>query len=714
MLRRSSSVLGSCSGLSPHIIHNLIVVEHSLTAYRIIAGTDEMEKISERILDLLKGADLWIALVFLALGYACWRLFGTKKEERKVVRSQIVAVLVIAVLGVSAIWAYHFLFQREPVFSKNITGILVIRVVGDDAGDSLQGVLIEKLNAELHKEPAGESIVVRASHEMLDANKGLPAAHARARAIGERLQAKLVIWGRKIGERQFYPHLTVMAGPENWTRERSLGEKNITELRLPEELVDEPFYLIHFAAGYSYYGQRNYREALPHFKAALRRKGASPDELADLQFFAAVCDLSLAAGQRTMNANVQEAIELFEKAAKVYEGVDQKKWAMTQHNLGTAYSDLPTGDRMGNLQKAITAYETAQRVYTEKDFPMDWAMTQNNLGLAYRNLPIGDRTANLQKAITAHEAALRVYTEKDFPMDWAMTQNNLGTVYSDLPTGDRTANLQKAMAAYEAALRVYTEKEFPVNWAMTQNNLGTAYADLPTGDRAANLQKAITAYEAAQRVRTEKDFPVNWAMTQLNLGDAYKVLPTGDRAVNLQKAITALQAALRVYTEKDFPYYWAASQNDLGNAYGTLPTGDRAVNLEKAITALQAALRVRTEKDFPVDWAETQNNLGNAYRELPTGDRAANLQKAMAAYQAALRVRTEKDFPLYWAETQKDMGLLYAGILGKNRTESLKNAKACFEAALRVYTAGSFPEKHREAVYYLADLERQLPSLKSK
>jgi tetratricopeptide (TPR) repeat protein len=675
-----------------------------------------MEKISERILDSLKGADLWIALVFLALGYACWRLFGTKKEERKVVRSQIVAVLVIAVLGVSAIWAYHFLFQREPVFSKNVTGILVMRIVGDDAGDSLQGVLREKLNAELQKEPVGQLVEVHASREMLDDNKGLAAAHGRARVIGGRLQAKLVIWGRKIGEKQFYPRLTVMAGPEDWsaTRERTHDEKNITELRLPEELVDEPFYLIQFAAGYSYYYQRNYREALPHFKAALRRKGASPDELADLQFFTAFCDYSLSLGQRNMTVSLEEAIGLFEKAAKVYEGVDQRKWAMTQNNLGAAYSNLPTGDRTANLQKTITALQAAFRVSTEKDFPVDWATIQNNLGEAYRDLPIGDRTANLQKAITAYEAALRVYTEKDFPVKWATTQNNLGIAYSNLPTGDRTANLEKAITAYEAALRVYTEKDFPVDWATTQNNLGTAYDDLPTGDRAANLQKAITAYEAAQRVRTEKDFPVDWAMTQLNLGGAYQVLPTGDRAANLQKGITTLQAALRVYTEKDFPYYWAATQNDLGKAYGTLPTGDRAANLQKAITALQAALRVRTEKDFPVDWAETQNNLGNAYRELPTGDRAANLQKAMAAYQAALRVRTEKDFPLYWAETQKDMGLLYAGILGKNRTESLKNAKACFEAALRVYTAGSFPEKHRDAAYHLADVDRQLPSLKSK
>ena len=102
-------------------------------------------------------------------------------------------------------------------------------------------------------------------------------------------------------------------------------------------------------------------------------------------------------------------------------------------------------------------------------------MTQNNLGTAYSDLPTGDRGENLRRAIACYESALRVCTEADFPSDWAMTQNNLGTAYSDLPTGDRGENLRRAIACYESALRVYTEADFPSDWAMTQNNLGTAY-----------------------------------------------------------------------------------------------------------------------------------------------------------------------------------------------------------------------------------------------
>jgi hypothetical protein len=50
-----------------------------------------------------------------------------------------------------------------------------------------------------------------------------------------------------------------VAAPKKWSaaRERTHDVQSITELQLPEELVDEPFYLIHFAAGYSYYDRAN-------------------------------------------------------------------------------------------------------------------------------------------------------------------------------------------------------------------------------------------------------------------------------------------------------------------------------------------------------------------------------------------------------------------------------------------------------------------------
>jgi tetratricopeptide (TPR) repeat protein len=159
------------------------------------------------------------------------------------------------------------------------------------------------------------------SHGFVPCDCGLAAAHERAREIGQPLNEKLVIWGRKIAEKKFYPRITVVNAPKAFSdiSERTLDAQRIDELRLPEELVDEPFYLIHFIAAFSYFDQENYKEALSHFETALRRKGGSPSEIADLLSFGGICAYKLGSGQKEVSANLKEAIGLFEKAAEAYE-----------------------------------------------------------------------------------------------------------------------------------------------------------------------------------------------------------------------------------------------------------------------------------------------------------------------------------------------------------------------------------------------------------
>jgi tetratricopeptide (TPR) repeat protein len=393
------------------------------------------------------------------------------------------------------------------------------------------------------------------------------------------------------------------------------------------------------------------------------------------------------------------AIEHFQSALRVYTETEfPVDWASTQHNLGAAYAQLPTGDRSENLRRAIACYENALRVYTETEFPYEWASTQHNLGNAYLLLPTGDRSENLRRAIACYENALRVRTKTKFPYDWASTQHNLGAAYAQLPTGDRSENLRRAIACYENALRVRTKTKFPYDWASTQHNLGAAYAKLPTGDRSENLRRAIACYENALRVYTETEFPVDWASTQHNLGAAYAQLPTGDRSENLRRAIACYENALRVYTETEFPYEWASTQHNLGAAYSELPTGDRSENLRRAIACYENALRVRTETEFPYNWAMTQHNLGAAYSELPTGDRSENLRRAIACYENALRVYTETEFPYEWASTQHNLGVALAYLADETGdARLLDSARACFEAAARGFEAAGLNEQAAHA-----------------
>jgi len=682
-----------------------------------------MIEIVNKLLDQLTGIDFWIAASALIIILArWWYLNKTKKAEQKIAKRQISFTVVMTVIAVLVIAVHRLFFSPNYTFPKDVAGILVLRIEGDDENNSLQRLLVSSLNNSIRKEAAGQKIEIRAQNEIVTETMGLPQAHTKARKIGKACKAILVIWGNRVGDKTFFPRLTVVGSKSSsfTSGQWALAAQDVTELALPSAQVDQPIYLKHFVIGYAFYNRKDYASALAQFKAALNQSVINPVELNEIRIYCGNGHYYLAQGQRDMASQLQQAIAYYDTALSFYKEQDfPEQWATTQNNLGRAYVDLPTGDRSVNLQKAIAFLEATLRVYNEKGYPVDWAMTQNNLGVAYFYLPIGNRSKNLQKAMSLTEAALRVYTEKDNPENWALIQNNLGATYASLPTGDHSENLQKAIAFYEAALRVRTEKDFPVDWARTQNNLGRAYADLPTGDRTVNLQKAIAFYEAALRVRTEKDFPEDWARTQKNLGDAYAIdlgnanayagilsgLLKGTNNVNLQKAIVAYEAALRVYTEKDFPEEWAEIQNIRGGAYLILPTGDHSANLQKAIAACEAALRVYTEKDFRVEWAATQSILGAAYLSLPTGHSDANMNKAIAAFEAASRVLTEKDYPLQWAMSQLALGGVYTELSTGSKSRNLQKAIAYFENALKIFTTEAYPELHNVVTEGIKDAQ---------
>ncbi|MCA2809037.1 CHAT domain-containing tetratricopeptide repeat protein [Microcystis sp. M095S1] len=367
-------------------------------------------------------------------------------------------------------------------------------------------------------------------------------------------------------------------------------------------------------------------------------------------------------------------------------------WAMTQNNLGNAYSNRIKGERADNLELAIAALNQSLEVYTHEAFPEDWAMTQNNLGLAYGNRIRGERADNLELAIAACNLSLEVLTRDSFPEDWAKIQNNLGAAYTKRIRGEKADNLELAIAAYKLSLEVRTREAFPKDWAETQNNLGTAYQTRIRGERADNLELAIATLNLSLEVYTREAFPEQWAGTQHNLGIAHETRIRWERADNLELAIAAYNLSLEVYTRDAFPYEWANTQNNLGIAYGNRIRGERADNLEKEITAYNLSLEVYTRKAFPEDWARTQNNLGTAYNNRIVGERADNLELAIAAFNLSLEVYTRDAFPEDWARSQHNLGTAYQTRIKGERADNLELAIAAYNLSLEVRTREAFPE----------------------
>ncbi|MDJ1172147.1 CHAT domain-containing protein [Roseofilum sp. BLCC_M154] len=143
-----------------------------------------------------------------------------------------------------------------------------------------------------------------------------------------------------------------------------------------------------------------------------------------------------------------------------------EKWATTQNNLGTAYSDRLRGERAQNLEQAIACYEAALEVRTRSAYAEDWAMTQNNLGNAYLYRLRGERAQNLERAIACYEAALEVYTPSAYAENWAMTQENLAYLYIDL---DQPTTVLQHL---QACLEVLTPSSFPLSCLKAGRNLG--------------------------------------------------------------------------------------------------------------------------------------------------------------------------------------------------------------------------------------------------
>lgn len=422
------------------------------------------KRFGEEIFDKLTGFNLIIAILALVIIAIYWWLSGKKIVEKARLGQRLLRVIMIILVAVVVIGVQAVFVQFPKAFPEWKIGILIANIEGDEKND-IQQDLANTLNAELKKDTILMGIEVKTLPITITETLG----HEEARKYGKKYKAKLVIWGNRSGDlskRIIHPRVTVIS-EEYLSAGAAIQDfkaQVIEEVKLLPVSVDRPVLLIHFVLAQSYYSQYEFEKAKIEF---------------------------------------EKCLELPNKDI-TYENSIRFWLAMT-------YADL--GHYLGKteyLAKAIDVYRNFLYIWTERNFPIDWAAIQHNLGVAYSELPTGDRARNLSRAIAHYENALRIRTEQDFPVNWAATQHELGVAYSELPTGDRDENLKRAIECYENALRVRTQRDFPLDWAMTQYNLGVAYSELQTGNIKNNLEKAIQCFRNALKVWTEEKFPYDY------------------------------------------------------------------------------------------------------------------------------------------------------------------------------------------------------------
>jgi tetratricopeptide (TPR) repeat protein len=195
-------------------------------------------------------------------------------------------------------------------------------------------------------------------------------------------------------------------------------------------------------------------------------------------------------------------IDRAERAAALYKAQGKlDAWAREQYNLGNAWCAIPEAQSPAKWEKAIEHYEQALSIRTRQRDPERYAATVQNLGTAYRELKSGNRIHNIRKAIHCFHQAMCALRAAG-PKKRADLHNNLGNAYASFAAEDHEPvhNAVRALRHFGRALAVRTKDDWPCDYAVTQFNAGNACIQLALGGVATeqSLFEARHCFEVAR------------------------------------------------------------------------------------------------------------------------------------------------------------------------------------------------------------------------
>lgn len=163
-------------------------------------------------------------------------------------------------------------------------------------------------------------------------------------------------------------------------------------------------------------------------------------------------------------------------------------WAMIQMDLGmalylaasvaTSEGNPEEGDRL--LVEAITAYRSAQEIFSKEASPVEWSSAQTYIAhaLACRNQSQSGNDSNAD-GVAAQREVLKVLTLLKHPKEWAAAQASLGNLlyHQAVFTGRKEAQilLGESLKALSAATEVRTRETMPEEWGRAQIDFGQVF-----------------------------------------------------------------------------------------------------------------------------------------------------------------------------------------------------------------------------------------------
>ena len=177
-------------------------------------------------------------------------------------------------------------------------------------------------------------------------------------------------------------------------------------------------------------------------------------------------------------ARITDAVQCYHRALRVFtRDAYAQEFAILHNNLAIAYLSIPLTDERAKMREALAvqSFEEVLKVINLVDHPTEYAMIQNNLGNALQYATSGHPLENNLRALTAYDEALKVRTERDTPLEFANTLANKANVLRNLPDdpldGLPGANLDRACALYRQALAIFSATNQAGSAAMVEETL---------------------------------------------------------------------------------------------------------------------------------------------------------------------------------------------------------------------------------------------------
>lgn len=277
--------------------------------------------------------------------------------------------------------------------------------------------------------------------------------------------------------------------------------------------------------------------------------------------------------------------------------------AVLAYRLGLAYAEMPAGNPVENLRRALAFYDVAAAVFDPRFEPLQHARVLNAAGAAHRGLN------NRPKAADLFEKAVTLFADGGTENERAAAYNNLGLCRTEM------GQPQAGVEAFDAAIGLfdsYTD-EGKRGIMSTLHNRGQAHTSLGTEE---GLEAALADFEEARGMIDPEENPLHYGMVEHSVGVTCSALAKAaedGRSAFLQEAIRAFNNSLQVFTRTAFPYYYALVKHNLGLAHEA--QGGTA-NLRRALVSFEDALAVFDTRLHADAWKQAYASLERVEKEL--------------------------------------------------------------------------------------------------